>query len=79
MHDQLAEKFAELFAKCAATGDTSELRKEAAAHALVKTAEPSIADTLTNPLLLAPLGAATVGGLTGYYGTENKKISSVTP
>jgi hypothetical protein len=73
MHDQLAEKFAELFAKCAATGDTSELRKEAAAHALVKTAEPSIADVLTNPLLLAPLGGATVGGLTGYYGTKKDK------
>jgi hypothetical protein len=73
MHDQLAEKFAELFAECAATGDTSELRKEAAAHALVKTAEPSIADVLTNPLLLAPLGGATVGGLTGYYGTKKDK------
>jgi hypothetical protein len=72
MHDQLAEKFAELFAKCAATGDTSELRKEAAAHNLVKEAE-GIADVLTNPLLLAPLGGATIGGLTGYYGTKKDK------
>jgi hypothetical protein len=73
MHDQLAEKFAELFAKCATTGDTAELRKEAAAHNLVKEAEGSIADVLTNPLLLAPLGGATVGGLTGYYGTKKDK------
>lgn len=73
MHDQLAEKFAELFAKCAATGDTSELRKEAAAHALVKEAEGSIADVLANPLLLAPLGGAAVGGVTGYYGTKKDK------
>jgi hypothetical protein len=72
MHDQLAEKFAELFAKCAATGDTSELRKEAAAHNLVKEAE-GIADVLTNPLLLAPLGGATIGGVTGYYGTKKDK------
>jgi hypothetical protein len=71
MHDQLAEKFAELFAKCAATGDTSELRKEAAAHALVK--EAGIEDVLTNPLLLAPLGGAAIGGATGYYGTKKDK------
>jgi hypothetical protein len=72
MHDQLAEKFAELFAECAATGDTSELRKEAAAHNLVKEAE-GIADVLTNPLLMAPLGGATIGGVTGYYGTKKDK------
>jgi hypothetical protein len=71
MHDQLAEKFSELFAKCAASGDTAELRKEAAAHSLIK--EAGIEDVLTNPLLLAPLGGATVGGLTGYYGTKKDK------
>ena len=63
MNDQLAEKFADLFAKCAATGDTAELRKEAAAHDLVKEA--------LNPLLSAGLGAA--GGAGVGYLTANKK------
>lgn len=64
MHDQLAEKFAALFAKCAATGDTTELRKEAAAHSLVKAA--------INPLLAGAIGAVGGGGA-GYIGTEKKK------
>jgi hypothetical protein len=64
MHDQLAEKFSELFAKCAATGDTAELRKEAAAHNLVKEA--------VNPLLAGAIGAVGGGGA-GYLGTEKKK------
>lgn len=57
MDDQLAEKFAGLFAECAVTGDVDALREKTAA---------------INPLLAAGLGA-TVGGGIGYLGTSKKK------
>ena len=71
MHDQLAEKFAALFAQSATTGDTAELRKEAAAYALVKAG--GITDVVTNPFVLAPLAGATLGGAAGYLGTKKDK------
>lgn len=67
MQNELAEKFAALLAECATTGNNAELQKEAAAHALIKEA--------VNPAYLigAPLLGATVGGLSGYYGTDKAK------
>jgi hypothetical protein len=67
MQEQLAEKFAHLLAQCAATGNTAELQKEAAAHELVKEAASPLS------LGLASLGGAAVGGLGGYYGTDSSK------
>jgi hypothetical protein len=64
MHEKLAEKFAELFAECATTGNTAPLQKEAAAHDLVKEA--------INPLY-AGAGGALVGGAAGYLGTKKQK------
>lgn len=66
MNEHIADKFADLFAKCAVAGDAASLRKEAAAQALVKTA-------LTPGQLLLPAGAATIGGLLGYYNSEKEK------
>jgi hypothetical protein len=60
------DKFAELFAKCAAAGDREPLRKEAAAQSLVK-------EAITASQLLMPLGAATIGGAAGYLGTNDEK------
>jgi hypothetical protein len=67
MQEQLAEKFAHLLAQCAATGNTAELQKEAAAHELVKEAASPLS------LGLASLGGAGLGGLLGYYGTDSSK------
>jgi hypothetical protein len=67
MQEQLAEKFAHLLAECAATGNTAELQKEAAAHELVKEAASPLS------LGLASLGGAGLGGLLGYYGTDSSK------
>jgi hypothetical protein len=64
MHEKLAEKFAELFAECATTGNTAALQKEAAAHDLIKEA--------INPLY-AGLGGAALGGAAGYLGTKKQK------
>jgi hypothetical protein len=64
MHEKLAEKFAELFAECATTGNTAPLQKEAAAHSLIKKA--------INPLY-AGAGGALVGGAAGYLGTKKQK------
>lgn len=66
MDANAVEKFSELFAKCAASGDSGELCKEAAAQSLVKTA-------LTPGQFLMPAGAATIGGLLGYYNSEKEK------
>jgi len=71
MHDQLAEKFAALFAQAATTGDTAELRKEAAAHALVKAG--GFTDVATSPFVLAPLAGAAIGGTAGYVNTKKDK------
>jgi hypothetical protein len=57
MDEQTAEKFAELLGKCAATGDSRELVKQAGL--------PEI--------LLASLAGAGVGGAAGYFGTEKEK------
>lgn len=66
MDDQTIEKFAELFANCAVTGNTAELRKEAAAQKLVKEA--------IDPLLvLGPLAGLGIGAAGGYYGTSDEK------
>lgn len=73
MHEQLIEKFAALFAECATTGRADALHKEAAAHSLIKSSDNAVLSALTNPLVLAPLGGAAVGGLTGYYGTKKDK------
>lgn len=66
MTEDTVNKFAELFAKCAATGDTTELRKEAAAHELVKSA-------LSPEQVLIPAAVAAGGGLAGYLGTKDEK------
>lgn len=70
MNETTVEKFASLFANCAVSGNSSELRKEAAAHQLVKQAEGELAAAL--PWLL-PIAGAGVGGLAGYFGTEDEK------
>jgi hypothetical protein len=57
MDEQTAGKFAELLGKCAATGDSRELVKQAGL--------PEI--------LLASLAGAGVGGAAGYFGTEKEK------
>jgi hypothetical protein len=62
----VVDKFAELFAKCAAAGDSAPLRKEAAAQSLVK-------EAITASQLLMPLGGAALGGAAGYLGTDNEK------
>jgi len=66
MDSNAVDKFAELFAKCAAAGDREPLRKEAAAQSLVK-------EAITASQLLMPLGAATIGGAAGYLGTNDEK------
>ena len=66
MTEDTANKFAELFAKCAATGNTAPLRKEAEAQALVKSA-------ISAEQVLLPALAATGGGLVGYFGTKDEK------
>lgn len=66
MDSNAVDKFAELFAKCAAAGDSAPLRKEAAAQSLVK-------EAITATQLLMPLGGAAIGGAAGYLGTDNEK------
>ena len=66
MDSNAVDKFAELFAKCAATGDSAPLRKEAAAQSLVK-------EAITAAQLLMPLGGAAIGGAAGYLGTDSEK------
>lgn len=66
MTEDTVNKFAALFAKCATTGDTAELRKEAAASALVKNA-------ISSEQVLVPAAIATGGGLAGYLGTKDEK------
>jgi hypothetical protein len=66
MDSNAVDKFAGLFAKCAAAGDREPLRKEAAAQSLVK-------EAITATQLLMPLGGAALGGAAGYLGTDNEK------
>ena len=66
MTEDTANKFAALFAKCATTGNTAPLRKEAEAQALVKSA-------IAAEQVLLPALAATGGGLVGYFGTKDEK------
>lgn len=67
MNDQTADKFATLLARCAVTGDSADLRKEAAAQELLKEAVDPAAVGLG-----ALLGAG-IGGAGGYFGTEDEK------
>lgn len=65
MNEITAEKFADLMAKCAVSGDLVDLRKEAAAQELIKSA---------NPWMWAlPAAGALAGGATGYFGTQDEK------
>jgi hypothetical protein len=65
MDTNTAEKFVNLLAECAVSGSPAELRKEAAAQDLVKSA---------NSLLWAlPAVGAIGGGALGYFGTEDEK------
>lgn len=65
MNEITAEKFADLMAKCAVSGDSVDLRKEAAAQELVKSASPWI--------WALPAAGALAGGAAGYFGTEDEK------
>lgn len=71
MNDSTAEKFASLLATCATTGKSDELRKEAAAQNLLKTAM-----TPQEKLLWALGGSAVgagIGGAAGYFSNTDEK------
>lgn len=71
MNEQLAEKFAEVLAKCAATGCSVDLRKEAADNKLIKEALEPIAGI--SPYAYMPAIGAAVSGLGGYLTTQDEK------
>lgn len=77
MNENIADKFAGLFAACAVNGETAELQKEAAAHNLVKSAAgnpfvSTVQNVLSNPYVYVPAATAAAGGALGY-GTSKKK------
>jgi hypothetical protein len=77
MNENIADKFAGLFAACAVNGETAELQKEAVAHNLVKSAAgnpfvSTVQNVLSNPYVYVPAATAAAGGALGY-GTSKKK------
>lgn len=73
MQEHIANKFAALMANCAINGQVTELRKEAAAASLIKKADPTvdaILGALQHPAVYGGLLGTGVGGLSGFYGTQ---------